>query len=82
MSTGMLIDYHIYYTDTAIDYPNFKFIDNNKIHRILRIFKDNFIEDYIFIENSPELFNLLDNFRIILIDFWSAPIIEVNIDLS
>lgn len=58
--TGMLIDYYIYYTNT-IDYPNFKFIDNKKVHRILKIFKNNFTEDYIFIENNLELFNLLDN---------------------
>lgn len=58
--TGMLIDYYIYYTNT-IDYPSFKFIDNKKVHRILRIFKDNFTEDYIFIENNPKLFNLLNN---------------------
>lgn len=58
--TGMLINYYIYDIDTE-DYPNFKYIDNEKTHRILRVFKDNFTKDYIFLENNPELFNLLDN---------------------
>lgn len=58
--TGMLINYYIYYTD-AENYPDFKYIDNEKVHRVLRVFKDNITEDYMFIENNPELFSLLDN---------------------
>lgn len=58
--TGILIDYYIYLTNT-LDYPSFKFLDDEKVHRILKVFRDAFTADYLLIENNPELFDLLDN---------------------